>query len=314
MSLVVCFAFSSSFSSSSHVSHLNDFPPHENGENSVVDFSYRNDGIIRAKATVDDDKKNEKKKDRKVTKSAVFLNMCVSICVCDRARDFARKMTTFRSRGERKLQSFLTTNTKASHQIYRAMSSALSLLLRRRCASSSSSFRNFRDVFFVREKRKRAYVRDATRDVYHKELNAEQFPMSETESQTRSRLLAFSSAFASLYIGYYSAPLVSDGIINSALYMVEHENNFMRKRGLWRCEWVLESFSNESFGMVEKCLEKGAMEAVLKVLELKEKESDEEVREGARRVLLMLLNSESGKKRVDGDGTLRKRVRRFVPE
>jgi len=56
------------------------------------------------------------------------------------------------------------------------------------------------------------------------------------------------------------------------------------------------------------------MEAVLKVLELKEKESDEEVREGARRVLLMLLNSESGKKRVDGDGTLRKRVRRFVPE
>ena len=199
------------------------------------------------------------------------------------------------------------------------------LLLLRRCASSSSqrrrrehhhkallAFRSFRDVF-ARE-RKRTYVRDATRDVYHKELNAEQFPMSETESQTRSRLLAFSSAFASLYIGYYSAPLVSDGIINSALYMVKHENNFMRKRGLWRCEWVLESFSNESFGMVEKCLEKGAMEAVLKVLELKEEQSDEEVREGAKRVLVMLVNSESGKKRVDGDGTLRKRVRRFVPE
>lgn len=100
MSCVVCFA------SSSHVSHLNDFPPHENGENSVVDFPCRNDGIVRAKATVDDDKKNEKKKDRKVTKSVLFLNMCVSICVRDRARDFARKMTTFRSRREENFTVF----------------------------------------------------------------------------------------------------------------------------------------------------------------------------------------------------------------
>lgn len=223
------------------------------------------------------------------------------VCFCAQNDDFSGI----------KLFSFLTTTN-----IYtsRAMS-ALLLLLRRR-EHHQKAFRNLRDVvFFARRfERKRTYVRDATRDVYHKELNAEQFPMSETESQTRSRLLAFSSAFASLYIGYYTTPLVSDGIINSALYMVEHENNFMRKRGLWRCEWVLESFSNESFGMVEKCLEKGAMETVLKVLELKEEESDEEVREGAKRVLVMLVNSESGKKRVDGDGTLRKRVRRFVPE
>ena len=85
--------------------------------------------------------------------------------------------------------------------------SALLLLLRRR-EHHQKAFRNLRDVvFFARRfERKRTYVRDATRDVYHKELNAEQFPLSETESQTRSRLLAFSSAFASLYIGYYTTP------------------------------------------------------------------------------------------------------------
>jgi len=151
-------------------------------------------------------------------------------------------------------------------------------------------------------------------DLYHKELLVSQFPMSSAQSKTRNRLLAFSSAFASIYIGYYSFPIVSDGMINSAVYMVEHETNFMRKRGLWRSEWVLTTFPDITYGTAKKCVEKGMLEVVLNLCELKEKETDEDVKEGAKRVLVMLVQSESGRKRVDGDGKLRKRVKRAAPE
>ena len=150
-------------------------------------------------------------------------------------------------------------------------------------------------------------------DAYHKELLVSQFPMSSAQSKTRNRLLAFSSAFASIYIGYYSFPIVSDGMINSAVYMVEHEKNFMRKRGVWRFEWLLESIGGgHTMMMVDKCVEKGAMEALLKVCEIKETETDEDTREGAKKVLTTLVKTESGRKRVDGDVRLRKRVRRAL--
>ena len=151
-------------------------------------------------------------------------------------------------------------------------------------------------------------------DAYHKELLVSQFPMSSAQSKTRNRLLAFSSAFASIYIGYYSFPIVSDGMINSAVYMVEHESNFMRKRGLWRSEWVLSTFPDSTYNTAKKCVEKGMLEVVLNLFELKEKETDEDVKLGAKRVLVMLAQSESGRKRVDGDGKLRKRVKRAAPE
>jgi hypothetical protein len=64
--------------------------------------------------------------------------------------------------------------------------------------------------------------------------------------------------------------------------------------------------------MVDKCVEKGAMEALLKVCEIKETETDEDTREGARKVLTTLVKTESGRKRVDGDVRLRKRVRRAL--
>ena len=161
----------------------------------------------------------------------------------------------------------------------------------------------------------RSYVRDAARDVYHKPLDCDQFEVSRDQSKTRAKLLATCSALASMYIGYHAAPLLAEGSVNSALYMVEHEKNFMRKRGLWRFEWLLESVAKSGFGggmMVDKCVEKGAMEAVLKVCEMKETETDEEVREGARKVLTTLVKTESGRKRVDGDVHLRKQVRRAL--
>ena len=161
----------------------------------------------------------------------------------------------------------------------------------------------------------RSYVRDAARDVYHKPLDCDQFEVSRDQSKTRAKLLATCSALASMYIGYHAAPLLAEGSVNSALYMVEHEKNFMRKRGLWRFEWLLESIAKSGLGggmMVDKCVEKGAMEAVLKVCEMKETETDEEVREGARKVLTTLVKTESGRKRVDGDVHLRKQVRRAL--
>ena len=124
-------------------------------------------------------------------------------------------------------------------------------------------------------------------DAYHKELLVSQFPMSSAQSKTRNRLLAFSSAFASIYIGYYSFPIVSDGMINSAVYMVEHESNFMRKRGLWRSEWVLSTFPDSTYNTAKKCVEKGMLEVVLNLCELKEKETDEDVKLGAKRVRVM---------------------------
>ena len=176
-----------------------------------------------------------------------------------------------------------------------------------------------------RQRRSYSIVRDKAddaRDVYHTPLDCDQFDdvISRDQSKTRARLLATCSALASMYIGYHAAPLLAEGSINSAMYMVEHEKNFMRKRGVWRLEWLLESaFGGRSrIGgggqmMVDKCAEKGAMEAVLKVCEMKEtEETDEEVREGARKVLTTLVKTESGRKRVDGDVHLRKRVRRAL--
>lgn len=158
---------------------------------------------------------------------------------------------------------------------------------------------------------RRSYVRDAARDVYHASLDCDQFDVSRDQSKTRARLLATCSALASMYIGYHAAPLLAEGSINSAMYMVEHEKNFMRKRGVWRFEWLLESIGG-GHAMVDKCVEKGAMEALLKVCEIKETETDEDTREGARKVLTTLVKTESGRKRVDGDVRLRKRVRRAL--
>ena len=196
------------------------------------------------------------------------------------------------------------------------------MMLRRLLLSTTSRSIICLDQNLV-ERKRRSYsssVRDAARDVYHTSLDCDQFDVSRDQSKTRARLLATCSALASMYIGYHAAPLLAEGSINSAMYMVEHEKNFMRKRGVWRLEWLLES----AFGglsriggggqmMVDKCVEKGAMEAVLKVCEMKEtEETDEEVREGARKVLTTLVKTESGRKRVDGDVHLRKRVRRAL--
>ena len=163
------------------------------------------------------------------------------------------------------------------------------------------------------ERKRRSYVRDAARDVYHTSLDCDQFDVSRDQSKTRARLLATCSALASMYIGYHAAPLLAEGSINSAMYMVEHEKNFMRKRGVWRFEWLLESIGGgHTMMMVDKCVEKGAMEALLKVCEIKETETDEDTREGAKKVLTTLVKTESGRKRVDGDVRLRKRVRRAL--
>ena len=182
---------------------------------------------------------------------------------------------------------------------------------RRRRQTSEES----RDIIIRRlvdeRMRRRSYVRDAARDVYHASLDCDQFDVSRDQSKTRARLLATCSALASMYIGYHAAPLLAEGSINSAMYMVEHEKNFMRKRGVWRFEWLLESIGG-GHAMVDKCVEKGAMEALLKVCEIKETETDEDTREGARKVLTTLVKTESGRKRVDGDVRLRKRVRRAL--
>ncbi len=171
-----------------------------------------------------------------------------------------------------------------------------------------------------RQRRSYSIVRDKAadaRDVYHTPLDCDQFDdvISRDQSKTRARLLATCSALASMYIGYHAAPLLAEGSINSAMYMVEHEKNFMRKRGVWRFEWLLESIGGGHtmmMMMVDKCVEKGAMEALLKVCEIKETETDEDTREGAKKVLTTLVKTESGRKRVDGDVRLRKRVRRAL--
>ena len=97
----------------------------------------------------------------------------------------------------------------------------------------------------VKGRQRRSYVRDKAdaRDVYHTPLDCDQFDdvISRDQSKTRARLLATCSALASMYIGYHAAPLLAEGSVNSAMYMVEHEKNFMRKRGVWRLEWLLES-------------------------------------------------------------------------
>ena len=187
-----------------------------------------------------------------------------------------------------------------------------SVARRRRRRTSDES----RDIIIICqnlvERKRRSYsVRDAARDVYHTSLDCVQFDVSRDQSKTRARLLATCSALASMYIGYHAAPLLAEGSINSAMYMVEHEKNFMRKRGVWRFEWLLESIGG-GHAMVDKCVEKGAMEALLKVCEIKETETDEDTREGAKKVLTTLVKTESGRKRVDGDVRLRKRVRRAL--
>lgn len=191
-----------------------------------------------------------------------------------------------------------------------------SVARRRRRRTSDES----RDIIIICqnlvERKRRSYsVRDAARDVYHTSLDCDQFDVSRDQSKTRARLLATCSALASMYIGYHAAPLLAEGSINSAMYMVEHEKNFMRKRGVWRFEWLLESIGGGHtmmMMMVDKCVEKGAMEALLKVCEIKETETDEDTREGAKKVLTTLVKTESGRKRVDGDVRLRKRVRRAL--
>ena len=190
---------------------------------------------------------------------------------------------------------------------------------RRRRRRTSDEFRD--DIIIclenLVERKRRSYssVRDAARDVYHTSLDCDQFDVSRDQSKTRARLLATCSALASMYIGYHAAPLLAEGSVNSAMYMVEHEKNFMRKRGVWRFEWLLESIGGGHtmmMMMVDKCVEKGAMEALLKVCEIKETETDEDTREGAKKVLTTLVKTESGRKRVDGDVRLRKRVRRAL--
>ena len=192
----------------------------------------------------------------------------------------------------------------------RLLLSTTSRSARRRRTSDS------RDIIIcLVERKRRSYVRDAARDVYHTSLDCDQFDVSRDQSKTRARLLATCSALASMYIGYHAAPLLAEGSINSAMYMVEHEKNFMRKRGVWRFEWLLESIGGGHtmmMMMVDKCVEKGAMEALLKVCEIKETETDEDTREGAKKVLTTLVKTESGRKRVDGDVRLRKRVRRAL--
>ena len=191
----------------------------------------------------------------------------------------------------------------------RLLLSTTSRSTRRRRTSES------RDIICLVERKRRSYVRDAARDVYHTSLDCDQFDVSRDQSKTRARLLATCSALASMYIGYHAAPLLAEGSINSAMYMVEHEKNFMRKRGVWRFEWLLESIGGGHtmmMMMVDKCVEKGAMEALLKVCEIKETETDEDTREGAKKVLTTLVKTESGRKRVDGDVRLRKRVRRAL--
>ena len=193
----------------------------------------------------------------------------------------------------------------------RLLLSTTSRSARRRRRTSES-----RDIIIcLVERKRRSYVRDAARDVYHTSLDCDQFDVSRDQSKTRARLLATCSALASMYIGYHAAPLLAEGSINSAMYMVEHEKNFMRKRGVWRFEWLLESIGGGHtmmMMMVDKCVEKGAMEALLKVCEIKETETDEDTREGAKKVLTTLVKTESGRKRVDGDVRLRKRVRRAL--
>ena len=187
---------------------------------------------------------------------------------------------------------------------------------RRRRRRTSDESRNIIIICqnLVERKRRSYSVRDAARDVYHTSLDCDQFDVSRDQSKTRARLLATCSALASMYIGYHAAPLLAEGSINSAMYMVEHEKNFMRKRGVWRFEWLLESIGggHTMMMMVDKCVEKGAMEALLKVCEIKETETDEDTREGAKKVLTTLVKTESGRKRVDGDVRLRKRVRRAL--
>ena len=195
----------------------------------------------------------------------------------------------------------------------RLLLSTTSRSARRRRGTSDES----RDIIICHlvERKRRSYVRDAARDVYHTSLDCDQFDVSRDQSKTRARLLATCSALASMYIGYHAAPLLAEGSINSAMYMVEHEKNFMRKRGVWRFEWLLESIGGGHtmmMMMVDKCVEKGAMEALLKVCEIKETETDEDTREGAKKVLTTLVKTESGRKRVDGDVRLRKRVRRAL--
>ena len=195
----------------------------------------------------------------------------------------------------------------------RLLLSTTSRSARRRRRTSDES----RDIIICHlvERKRRSYVRDAARDVYHTSLDCDQFDVSRDQSKTRARLLATCSALASMYIGYHAAPLLAEGSINSAMYMVEHEKNFMRKRGVWRFEWLLESIGGghtKMMMMVDKCVEKGAMEALLKVCEIKETETDEDTREGAKKVLTTLVKTESGRKRVDGDVRLRKRVRRAL--
>ena len=191
------------------------------------------------------------------------------------------------------------------------------MMLRRLLLSTTSRSIICLDQNLV-ERKRRSYsssVRDAARDVYHTSLDCDQFDVSRDQSKTRARLLATCSALASMYIGYHAAPLLAEGSINSAMYMVEHEKNFMRKRGVWRFEWLLESIGGGHammMMMVDKCVEKGAMEALLKVCEIKETETDEDTREGAKKVLTTLVKTESGRKRVDGDVRLRKRVRRAL--
>ena len=189
------------------------------------------------------------------------------------------------------------------------------MMLRRLLLSTTSRSIICLDQNLVERKRRSYSVRDAARDVYHTSLDCDQFDVSRDQSKTRARLLATCSALASMYIGYHAAPLLAEGSINSAMYMVEHEKNFMRKRGVWRFEWLLESIGGGHtmmMMMVDKCVEKGAMEALLKVCEIKETETDEDTREGAKKVLTTLVKTESGRKRVDGDVRLRKRVRRAL--
>ena len=196
----------------------------------------------------------------------------------------------------------------------RLLLSTTSRSARRRRRRTSDESRDIIICHLV-ERKRRSYVRDAARDVYHTSLDCDQFDVSRDQSKTRARLLATCSALASMYIGYHAAPLLAEGSINSAMYMVEHEKNFMRKRGVWRFEWLLESIGGGHtmmMKMVDKCVEKGAMEALLKVCEIKETETDEDTREGARKVLTTLVKTESGRKRVDGDVRLRKRVRRAL--
>jgi hypothetical protein len=158
----------------------------------------------------------------------------------------------------------------------------------------------------------RSYVNEAARELYHARLELSQFRMSAKQEKTRARLLAISSAFASVYIGYHALPIVSDGVVNSAVYMIKSESAFMQRRGLWRFEFIAgKFFETVNDRVIEKACDKGAFEEVLRLSE-GGRDVDVEVSEDAKRCLRVFMESEYVKRIVEADAALMKRVAKII--